>query len=135
MATSTRQSEQPDHAELQELDRVTIKFAGASGDGMQLAGTQFKNAAYSFEWPTFGVRTLTEIAPVRQSQFAQREPDLVEARLVITAPVTAEQESLLRRRILSRLPRGFRLSIVYCEQISRGAGGKYEDFVCEIPES
>ena len=45
MTTLTRASEQPDHAELQELDRVTIKFAGDSGDGMQLAGTQFTNTS------------------------------------------------------------------------------------------
>lgn len=45
MTTLTRESEQPDHAELQELDRVTIKFAGDSGDGMQLAGTQFTNTS------------------------------------------------------------------------------------------
>ncbi len=41
MTTLTRESEQPDHAALLELDRVTIRFAGDSGDGMQLAGTQF----------------------------------------------------------------------------------------------
>jgi 2-oxoglutarate ferredoxin oxidoreductase subunit alpha len=45
VTTLTRASEQPDHAELQELDRVTIKFAGDSGDGMQLAGTQFTNTS------------------------------------------------------------------------------------------
>ncbi len=45
MTTLTRESQQPDHAELQELDRVTIKFAGDSGDGMQLAGTQFTNTS------------------------------------------------------------------------------------------
>jgi 2-oxoglutarate ferredoxin oxidoreductase subunit alpha len=31
--------------ELQELDRVTIRFAGDSGDGMQLTGTQFTRTA------------------------------------------------------------------------------------------
>jgi 2-oxoglutarate ferredoxin oxidoreductase subunit alpha len=30
---------------LEELDSVTIRFAGDSGDGMQLAGTQFTNAS------------------------------------------------------------------------------------------
>src|SRR5215813_9869596 len=30
---------------LQELESVTIRFAGDSGDGMQLAGTQFTNAS------------------------------------------------------------------------------------------
>ncbi|HXK34696.1 MAG TPA: 2-oxoacid:acceptor oxidoreductase subunit alpha [Dehalococcoidia bacterium] len=41
MATLTRQSGEPTQQELQELDRVTIRFAGDSGDGMQLTGTQF----------------------------------------------------------------------------------------------
>ncbi len=31
--------------EVQELDRVTIRFAGDSGDGMQLAGLQFTNTS------------------------------------------------------------------------------------------
>src|SRR6266481_4727013 len=32
-------------AEVQERDSVTIRFCGDSGDGMQLAGTQFTNAS------------------------------------------------------------------------------------------
>src|SRR5438132_12599566 len=32
-------------AEVQQLDSATIRFAGDSGDGMQLAGTQFTNAS------------------------------------------------------------------------------------------
>ena len=34
----------PQH-QVEELDSVTIRFAGDSGDGMQLAGTQFTNAS------------------------------------------------------------------------------------------
>jgi 2-oxoglutarate ferredoxin oxidoreductase subunit alpha len=30
---------------LQELNRVIVRFAGDSGDGMQLAGTQFTNTS------------------------------------------------------------------------------------------
>ncbi len=41
----TRESGQPDQSVSQELERVTIKFAGDSGDGMQLAGTQFTNTS------------------------------------------------------------------------------------------
>ena len=41
MTTLTRESQGPEHPEVLELDRVTIRFAGDSGDGMQLAGTQF----------------------------------------------------------------------------------------------
>jgi 2-oxoglutarate/2-oxoacid ferredoxin oxidoreductase subunit alpha len=35
----------PRQAETQRLDSATIRFAGDSGDGMQLAGTQFTNAS------------------------------------------------------------------------------------------
>jgi 2-oxoglutarate ferredoxin oxidoreductase subunit alpha len=44
MTTETRQ--QP--VQTQELDRVTIRFAGDSGDGMQLTGTQFTRTAAVF---------------------------------------------------------------------------------------
>jgi 2-oxoglutarate ferredoxin oxidoreductase subunit alpha len=42
--TSTKTHDTP----VQELDRVTIRFAGDSGDGMQLTGTQFSRAAAVF---------------------------------------------------------------------------------------
>jgi len=35
-------------AEVQQLASATIRFAGDSGDGMQLAGTQFTNASAIF---------------------------------------------------------------------------------------
>ena len=37
----------PEHI-VEELDRVTIRFAGDSGDGMQLTGTQFTKTAAVF---------------------------------------------------------------------------------------
>ena len=42
--TSTKAHDVP----VQELDRVTIRFAGDSGDGMQLTGTQFSRTAAVF---------------------------------------------------------------------------------------
>ncbi len=44
MTTDTDQHSPP----IQELERVTIRFAGDSGDGMQLAGTQFTRTAAVF---------------------------------------------------------------------------------------
>ena len=35
----------PTTKDVHRLDRVVIRFAGDSGDGMQLAGTQFTNTA------------------------------------------------------------------------------------------
>ncbi len=84
-------------------------------------------------WPTFGTRSFGEIAPLLQHQFVQKEFDLIEARLVTAVPLTADQESRLRQHILSRLPGSFRLTFTYCGEIPRGAGGKYEDFISEVP--
>src|SRR2546423_1275853 len=44
MTTETR----PAETSIQDLDRVTIRFAGDSGDGMQLTGTQFTRTAAVF---------------------------------------------------------------------------------------
>jgi 2-oxoglutarate ferredoxin oxidoreductase subunit alpha len=44
MTTTTERIEH----DVQELDRVTIRFAGDSGDGMQLTGTQFTRTAAVF---------------------------------------------------------------------------------------
>ena len=43
----TTRAEPVEH-DVQELDRVTIRFAGDSGDGMQLTGTQFTRTAAAF---------------------------------------------------------------------------------------
>ena len=44
----TTTTETPIEHDVQELDRVTIRFAGDSGDGMQLTGTQFTRTAAVF---------------------------------------------------------------------------------------
>ena len=45
MTTLTKESAQPD---VQDVDRVTIRFAGDSGDGMQLTGMQFTKTSAVF---------------------------------------------------------------------------------------
>ena len=83
-------------------------------------------------WPSFGVRGVLEIAPVQQAQFVQKSFDLIEARIVVSAPLTQEQEKRLGERFLSRLPPGFRIEFVYRDAIPRSAGGKFEDFYSEV---
>jgi len=84
-------------------------------------------------WPAFGTRSFTRFAPVQQCQLAQIGYDLIEARLVTAGALSAEQEGGLRELILSRLPPGFSVRFAYPDKIARSAGGKYEDFVREIP--
>jgi phenylacetate-CoA ligase len=86
-------------------------------------------------WPAFGSRGLMEVGGIRQHQFAQTALDAVEARLVTNAPLGEQKEERLRRHVLARLPPGFSLSIAYRASIPRGAGGKYEEFVSELPSA
>ena len=58
--------------------------------------------------------------------------DLVEARLVTDAWLDSTQEEHLRQRVVSRLPAGIEVKIVYCADIPRSASGKFEDFVSEV---
>jgi phenylacetate-CoA ligase len=86
-------------------------------------------------WPAFGSRALPTLAAIVQHQFVQKEHDLVEARLVTAAPLSGAQEAAVRAHVLSRLPAGFRLDLVRRDRIERTAGGKFEEFVCEVPPS
>jgi phenylacetate-CoA ligase len=83
-------------------------------------------------WPPLGSRKFFEVAPILQHQVAQKEFDLLEARLVMVEPLDATQEARLREMILAAMPPGMRLVFRYCDSIPRGAGGKFEDFVCEV---
>ena len=83
-------------------------------------------------WPVFGTRAIMDAAPVLQHQFVQKGFDLIEARLVVAAPLTPAQEQAFRERVLSQLPAGMTLQIVYRERLERSASGKFEDFVSEV---
>jgi len=83
-------------------------------------------------WPNFGLRSLTDELPILQHQLVQKAFDRIEARLVTGRPLAAEEDDRLRRQLLSRLPAGFQVDVVYCETIARGEGGKFEDFVSVV---
>lgn len=83
-------------------------------------------------WPTFGSRSLARIAPILQHQFVQKSYDVIEARLVTSAPLTVQEEETLRAHVASRLPAPFEIRLAYVPGIARSAGGKFEDFISEI---
>ena len=86
-------------------------------------------------WPSSGLRKQTEVPKLRQYQFVQRSPDLIEARMVVSQPLTPAEEDYVRSRIQSRLPKGVQVQLKYVDAIPRGPGGKYEEFVCEVPRA
>ena len=83
-------------------------------------------------WPLMGGSRFAEIAPVRQYQFVQKSPERIEARLVVERPLGAEEEEMLRQRMLSRLGHPFEIKFSYVDRIARRAGEKYEEFKSEI---
>jgi len=83
-------------------------------------------------WPAFGSRKMAQLAPILQHQFVQKSYEQIEARLVTARPLTRSEEGWLRSYVQAALPRGFELTLAYCDEIPRNASGKFENFVCEV---
>lgn len=83
-------------------------------------------------WPAFGSRKFSEIAPIVQHQFVQKDAERIEARLVTERPLTLAEETTLRQHVLAKLPWPFQISFVYTDRIARNAGGKFENFISEL---
>ena len=84
-------------------------------------------------WPAVGGLRYSAIAPIRQFQFIQREREMIEVRLVSDAPLTTDQEGRIGNLIREALDFPFKLQFIYFpEQIPRGPGGKFEEFMSEL---
>lgn len=83
-------------------------------------------------WPNLGTTELVEIAPVVQHQFVQVARDRIVVRLVVRRPVTDREEQAMRAHLKAQTPDGIDIEFSYVDGIPRGAGGKFEDFVCEV---
>jgi phenylacetate-CoA ligase len=86
-------------------------------------------------WPAFGVSSLVAIAPIRQFQLAQVARDRVVARLVPERALSDDEQAQLRKHLSGRLPAGITVELQLLAEIGRSAGGKFEDFVNEMPRS
>jgi phenylacetate-coenzyme A ligase PaaK-like adenylate-forming protein len=84
-------------------------------------------------WPTFGSAGLAGLAPVLRQQLVQKTVGTIEVRLVTARPLVPEEEARLRGHILTKLPVPVEIRFSYHEALPRGAGGKFEDFVSEVP--
>ena len=83
-------------------------------------------------WPSFSARRLQKIVPIREHQFRQTAPLVIEALLVTEAPISPAQESAMRDIINAGLPMGFDIRIRCLDAIPRPTSGKYEEFVSAI---
>lgn len=86
-------------------------------------------------WPLTGYDHFREIAGVRQYQFIQLDRETVEVRLVTDAPLTPAQKAALRDHIQATLGHPFALRFVFFEsRLPIPSSGKFEEFVCLIPD-
>jgi phenylacetate-CoA ligase len=85
-------------------------------------------------WPSLDLdaQGLDYMPPVLQFQMIQRSLERVELRIVPGRPFSVEDEAMVRHWVQQALTYPFEVQIAYLDEIPRGAGGKYEDFRCEV---
>jgi len=69
---------------------------------------------------------------VQQYQFIQRSLEEVENKMVVSEPLTLEQENKLREIIIKNLGHPFHITFSYHDDIPKSTTGKFEEFICEI---
>jgi phenylacetate-CoA ligase len=83
-------------------------------------------------FPDFGVDFYGDIAPVTQFQVIQKTPQRLELHAVAGRKPTAAEEAAIKQRLNSQLMHEFEIDLVLRDAISRGPGGKYEEFRSEV---
>lgn len=83
-------------------------------------------------WPVFRDDQFASVAPIRQYQVVQTEPDRLLLRLVSDRAVSPAEEDALRALVVGRLGHPFSISFDYPARIERDPSGKFEDFRSEI---
>lgn len=69
---------------------------------------------------------------IRQFQFVQHSVEEVEMKLVVVEDLTPEQETKIKELIVQCLGHPFRITLSYHDDIPKGAGGKFEEFVSKV---
>jgi phenylacetate-CoA ligase len=105
---------------------VLKRVLGRTRNMLRMAGGRLR-------WPSLpSGDDLGRIAPVRQFQLVQKSLERLELHLVVARALSAAEEERVRSAFLKDLGGGFALTLAYPEAIARTAGGKYEDFRCEV---
>jgi phenylacetate-CoA ligase len=85
-------------------------------------------------WPA--MRSIHHIVPIREHQYRQIAPDVIEVWLATAAPVTEEQEhkmrEALRKGLIGGQPAPFEFRFRYVSEFPRNPNGKHEEFVSLI---
>ena len=84
------------------------------------------------KWPLTGISEYCEVVPVRQYRMVQKSLEDIEVLLVLSRPVTREEEERLREITIRKLGYPFNIRFTYLDEIPRDPSGKFEDFRSEV---
>jgi phenylacetate-CoA ligase len=104
---------------------VIARIVGRARDMLALPGGGRR-------YPYYGHNAMMAIDAIRQHQVAQTSLEDIEIRLVVARPLTAAEEDEIRQAAHEGLGGPFRLTLTYCDEIRRGANGKYAEFCSEL---
>ncbi len=71
---------------------------------------------------------------VLEFQYVQRSVEEVEKKMVVSEPLTTEQEEKTRALIIKNLGYPFRITLSYHDEIPRSSRGKFEEFISEVAQ-
>ena len=71
---------------------------------------------------------------VLEFQYVQRSVEEVEKKMVVSQPLTADQEEKMRALIIKNLGYPFRITLSYHDEIPRSPRGKFEEFISEVAQ-
>jgi len=80
-------------------------------------------------WPSFPSESWRDVAPILQIQLVQDAIDHIEARLVLRRALAGDEGTRLIAVLQDCLDYPFNITLSQVDDIPRGAGNKYEDFV------
>lgn len=83
-------------------------------------------------WPSFPMQQWGDAAPVLQIQLVQDAIDHVEVLVVMPRDFSGGERERLAATLQGCLGYPFRITINRVDAIPRGAGQKYEDFICKV---
>jgi phenylacetate-CoA ligase len=84
-------------------------------------------------WPV-ALHKLRAIEAIRQSQWVQTGLETIELRLVLSRPLTGDEEQQATGIAQQLLKHPFNIVIVPVESIPRGPTGKFEEFLSQLPD-
>ena len=82
-------------------------------------------------WPMVGMALRLDV-PVQNFQIVQKDLESLEVRIVSAQPLNEVQEDGVRASLHEWIGTPFRIYFSYVDEIPRGPGGKYEDFISEV---